>query len=46
MTNVTVAVLVIGCTAMIYMVPRLFDKGISVFRKLFQKKLSFFNTDT
>lgn len=41
MTNVTVAVLVIGCTAMIYMVPRLFDKGISVLQETVSEKLSF-----
>ena len=42
MTNVTVAVLVIGCTAMIYMVPRLFDKGISVFAGNCFRKTFFF----
>lgn len=41
MTNVTVAVLVIGCTAMIYIVPRLFDRGISALQEIASEKLSF-----
>lgn len=41
MTNIPVAVLIIGCTAMIYMVPRLFDRGISALQEIASEKLSF-----
>ena len=41
MTNIPVAVLIIGCTAMIYIVPRLFDRGISALQEIASEKLSF-----
>ena len=41
MTNIPIAVLIIGCTATIYMVPRLFDRGISALQETVSEKLSF-----